>query len=304
MDIHELREAVSRARRNAIRKKRRIEKSDNYVKLEGSKYYPVRPPHAHDKYTRRQLEVYLSNLQEFISIRTQFVPDHKNNPIPKKKWQQYKKQEAVYNQRVEEFSTKFDNKVKLRHDEVEPSHIYRMSNPDHMAGNSARNGAKRRYIRKSRQIMGEEKLSKLTKKLADELSDKRLRKEMGSNWTVVRDILYRYADDTGDELVELFKSLSAEQFEYFWYFSPEHVHEFFLWYETIKAMDEGRDDLHASYYELYESARENVVEFMKEVKQKVQGGKPARVNRWGYMQPSYRQPKGKTKKSSSRRKKK
>lgn len=286
MNIKELREAVAKARRNAVRKRRRIEKSGNYVALESSKYYPVRPPKVHEKYNRRQLEVYLSKLQEFNSPKTQFVPDHENKPVPIGKWRKYKGVEAEYNRRVEEFSTKFDDKVKLKRGEVPPSHIHRMANPDHMAGNSSSNGAKRRYSRKSYQIRGEEKLDKLTKRLQDELSDKRFRKELGQNWTVVRDILYRYADDNGDDLIALFESLSAEQFEYFWHFSPAHVHELFLWYETVKAIDEGRDDLHDAYFELYESARENVADFMREVKNKVGGSKPARVNRWGYMQPS------------------
>ena len=286
MELSELRAAVTRARRNAVRKKRRIEKGDNYVRLDGSKYYPVRPPKIHEKYNRKQLEVYLSNLQEFNSPRTQFVPDHENNPIPMSKWRSYKAAEDAYNDRVDSFSVKFDDKVRLKRTEVKPSQIHRMANPDHMAGNASSNGAKRKYVRQPHQIRGEQKLDKLTKRLQDELTDKRFRKELGTNWLTVRDILYRYADDNGDDIVDLFMSLSAEQFEYFWHFSPAHVHEFFLWYETVKALDEGRDDLHDAYYDLYEAARQNVVDFIKEVKTKVQGDRPARVNRWGYMQPS------------------
>ena len=100
MNIKELREAVAKARRNAVRKRRRIEKSGNYVALESSKYYPVRPPKVHEKYNRRQLEVYLSNLQEFNSPKTQFVPDHENKPVPIGKWRKYKVVEAEYNRRV------------------------------------------------------------------------------------------------------------------------------------------------------------------------------------------------------------
>lgn len=282
-----LREAVKRARSNALRKRRRFQTpGDGYIQIEGTKYDPIRPPHVHDKYNRKQLISYLEELKNFNSRKTQFVPDAYHKPIPKEKWERYKKVEAAYNSKVEAFAHKFDKIVKPHAGGATPSMMYKIANPDHMAGNSPVNGAKRKLMRKPRQIMSEAKLDKLTRNLLKSFDDKNVRKELGSAYLTVRDILYRYADENGDNFVDLFKNLSAEQFEYFWYFSPNEVNEFFLWYESIKALDRDGDEAHPAYMSLHDSARQNVVDFFEDVQKKIKGVKPARVNKWGYLQPS------------------
>lgn len=287
MELAELREVVSRARKNALKKRRRLQSpGDDYIQIEGTKYDPIRPPNVHNKYNRKQLLFYLSKLEEFNSRKTKFVPGARHIPIPSHKWEAYKKIETSYNEKVEQFAYKFDSVVKPGVGYYPPSTTFKISHPDHMAGNSPINGSKRKYKRKSTQIMGEDKLNRLSRNLMKAFDDKAMRKEMGTNYLTVRDILYRYADDVGDNLVELFESLTAEQFEYFWYFAPQEVNEFFLWYESIKVLDSDKEEAHPIYESLYDSSRKNVANFFKDVKNKVKGGKPARVNKWGYMQPS------------------
>ena len=285
--LTELRAAVKRARSNALRKRRRFQTpGDGYVQIEGTKYDPIRPFGVHDKYNRKQLNVYLQQLENFNSRKTQFVPDAYHKPIPKEKWDHYKKVEAAYNSKVEAFAHKFDKIVKPGVGGATPSMMYKIANPDHMAGNSPVNGAKRKLMRKPKQIMGEAKLDRLTRNLLKSFDDKNVRKELGSAYLTVRDIIYKYADDNGDNFVDLFNALSAEQFEFFWYYSPNEINEFFLWYESIKALDRDGDEAHPAYISLHDSARQNVVDFLEDIQKRMKGAKPASVNKWGYMQPS------------------
>lgn len=285
--LAELRAAVKRARSNAMRKRRRFQTpGDGYVQIKGTKYDPIRPFGVHDKYNRKQLNVYLQELENFNSRKTQFVPDAYHHPIPKEKWGHYKKVEAAYNSKVEDFAHKFDKIVKPKAGGPLPSTMYKIANPDHMAGNSPVNGGKRKLLRKSKQIMSEAKLDKLTRNLLKSFDDKNVRKELGTAYLTVRDIIYKYADENGDNFVDLFNALSAEQFEFFWYHSPNEINEFFLWYESINALDRDGDEAHPVYMSLHDSARQNVVDFLKDVQNRVKSTKPARVNKWGYMQPS------------------
>lgn len=284
--IADLREAVNKARKNALKKRRRFQTPGNgYVQIEGTKYDPIRPPHVHDKYNRIQLNYYLGQLQKFNSRKTQYVPDAKHQPIPLEKWNKYKKVEAQYNAKVEEFAHRFDSKAVLSRGELPPSASYKIANPDRMSGNSPVNGSKRKMIRKSSQIMSEKKLDRLTRNLMKSFDDKKMRKELGIYHKVARQIIEEYSGDS--EMLKKFDSLTAEQFDYFWHHAPAEANEFFLWYESAKAIERDGEDVHPAYLTLEESAQQNVSKFLDKVKKKLPGtGKPARVNKFGYMQPS------------------
>jgi hypothetical protein len=284
--IAELRQAVNKARRNALRKRRRFQTPGNdYVQIEGTKYDPIRPPHAHDKYTRAQLTHYLGKLQTFNARKTQFVPDAKHQPIPLEKWNKYKKVESAYNAKVEEFSKRFDSKARLSRGELPPSASYKIANPDHMSGNSPVNGSKRKLKRKPSQIMSEQKLDRLTRNLMKSFDDKNMRRELGTAYNTAKKIIEDFSSDP--ELMGKFMKLTAEQFDYFWHNAPAEVNEFFLWYESAKAIERDGEDVHPAYLSLEESAQKNVSNFLDKVQKKIPDtGKPARVNKFGYMQPS------------------
>lgn len=94
-DLSTLRNDIARARRAATRKVSRL-KTRHGVSVSGTEFDPRRPPQAARKYTRKQLESYKRELDKFLSRSTQYVPDSRARPIPRKEWDRYKTVETKY----------------------------------------------------------------------------------------------------------------------------------------------------------------------------------------------------------------
>lgn len=96
MDINELRAEVRKRQQAANAKARRLRAKG--VEIEGTQFDPRRNAAPINRYTKRQLNDYLSKLNEFTSRSNQFVPLSGGSFVPAREWRKYRTAERRYNQ--------------------------------------------------------------------------------------------------------------------------------------------------------------------------------------------------------------
>lgn len=94
-----MRDDIARMRKSATRKISRL-KTNKDVLITGTEFDPRRATTAHKSYTRKQLAAYQDELKRFLKRDTQYVPDARKRPIPRKEWQEYKRVEDQHRDSV------------------------------------------------------------------------------------------------------------------------------------------------------------------------------------------------------------
>lgn len=97
-DIKALRAEVARREKAARQKIQRQHRKG--VRLAGSEFDIRRDPAKTGRYTRKQLNAYLGELNAFTSRSTQFVAGVEGAPLSRDAWNRYKKAEAAYIDKV------------------------------------------------------------------------------------------------------------------------------------------------------------------------------------------------------------
>lgn len=93
-ELSDLRAEVSRRRAAATAKVRRLRAKG--IEVEGTNYDPRRSPDASKRYTKAQLNRYLTELNAFTSRSTQYTR-LSNGFVTSQEWREYKRPEAIYN---------------------------------------------------------------------------------------------------------------------------------------------------------------------------------------------------------------
>lgn len=98
-ELRALRAMANRRHRAATNKISRL-KNDVGVNVSGTDVDPRRTRANIKNYTEKQLRSYINQLDNFVSRRTQFVPDAKRRPIPASQWREYQRLEKQYNEKI------------------------------------------------------------------------------------------------------------------------------------------------------------------------------------------------------------
>jgi hypothetical protein len=95
-ELENLRNVVRKKRSAVTAKENRIKRNTG-VDIRGTSEDPRRPINVVDKYNKRQLLTYLSDLTNFMSRSSGFIKSASGGLIPNAKWLEYKKVESEYN---------------------------------------------------------------------------------------------------------------------------------------------------------------------------------------------------------------
>jgi hypothetical protein len=155
-----LRQELYARQQAASRKIARIRRATG-AQVAGSEFDPRKPAAQLKKLNHTQLMKQLARVNEFVSRRTQFVPDFHRRPLPRAEFQEYKKLEAQHRQTVDKRRAVLSD-VKL------PSGMTvaqrRASiNPDFPGSDSTVNSPFAKYNRESSNIASRSALKKLIK---------------------------------------------------------------------------------------------------------------------------------------------
>lgn len=99
-----LRSVALKAAGNAASKVRRLEKQG--ITIAGTVHDPRRAVENVKRYNRKQLDTYISELQEFTKRSTKFVKGSQGAPIPLLEYSLYKAQESIYNEVSKRFAAR------------------------------------------------------------------------------------------------------------------------------------------------------------------------------------------------------
>jgi hypothetical protein len=94
-EIERLRQEVARRQRAAGQKISRLRKRG--VEISGTQFDVRRDPSKLKSYNRNQLRAQLTRVNNFVNRGNQFVAGDSGAPIPRNRWQEYKRQEAMFN---------------------------------------------------------------------------------------------------------------------------------------------------------------------------------------------------------------
>lgn len=263
-----LRSLAIRKTRNASDKIRRIRQAENGPIVAGTSHDPRREFSKINKYNSRQLHAYIKQLNTFNARTTQFVADSKKRPMPIKLWQKYKSQEDAMNERkAKEFNRVKDMRLPNgmtigEYDAMTTPAVPQMANP-------AINSPYAKTNRKSRAVVSEKALKKLTKDSSGKWTKTDLRKRTQEGRRIANDMLSLINDN---ELMGRLDSLSDSQFNVLWNYSKAFAHNLTLLYALVqKRMREG-DNLEDGYisaveYSAYDEVRE-LVDWAEELPRK------------------------------------
>lgn len=210
-DLDSLRADVERMRRSATRKISRL-KTGKSVVISGTEFDPRRATKAHKSYTRKQLKSYQRELENFLSRKTQFVPDASRRPIPRNEWLDYKKVEAQHRDSVGKIFERMKN-VELPSGETVSERLAKMDVLHKQMHNPVTNPFYDPRDRSSSDVTSRESLRKLQKDLKKKSSPRNQSARVSEARSQLEKML---SVINSPEIASAVKSLSQGQFVALW----------------------------------------------------------------------------------------
>lgn len=213
-DLDALRERVRQLEATAQRKIARNAKKG--VKLEGTKYDPLRPNAPVAQYTRIQLESYARRIEKFTHRGNQFVPGRKGVPISATQWRAYQRAERAANGAS-------DRVIKAVKDVYVPA--TGMTVGQRMAAtqsefpktaNPASNDIYTKITRDSRNIVSEKALNRLIKQQREKVTPAYIRRETRNGRKQFEQMMLMAGRN---DIIQSAKKLSDDQFHFLWRFT-------------------------------------------------------------------------------------
>lgn len=210
-DIDRLRQEANNRARAATRKIARLRNQG--VVIAGSEFDPRRDPSKVAKYNTRQLNSYISELNEFTNRRNQFVGAAEGAPVPLLQWKQFLAVQDEYNKQVQSHRDSFRN-VFVEQKGMTIEQFDRKMNPDSVF---AKNRAAHRPLMPSdsevENITGAQSVAELQKNLKKKMSPEYLEKKIKEG----REQMEMMLDEIGaPELQRLANQLNDYQFNVLW----------------------------------------------------------------------------------------
>lgn len=256
------------ARHKAATKKISRNKTAGGANIAGSQFDPRRDLSKVKNYNAKQLATYVSQLDSFVSRKTQFVPDSGYRPMPVSAWNRLKDAEKALNK----INTANFNKVKntklpsgwtveQKLSQTDPIHPH-MHNP-------ASNSAHREIDRRSRSIKSLQALEKLEMDLRKRATPKHQKFLEQQARLSVKKMLEIMGDD---EMQNRISKLSSGKFNFMWNYSGKFAMDMSLQYEAFKKMMEekstlGTDESLGKAYRGYAKGRRDIPQ-LQEVSKK------------------------------------
>jgi hypothetical protein len=205
-DAKRLRAEVQRKLKSVNAKIARTKRSSG-ANLAGSQFDPRRAAGIENRYNARQLNSYLNELSSFMRRTNQFVAGQAG-PIPRGKYNLYKKIESEYNQAGEAHRQSMDNIIA-------PSGFSLQQERNLVVGTKAspKYGPYMPYDRKPEQIANVGALEKLTQSLNKALKSDYLNKSLQKSKEVLIDTLTKMEEP---EMIAAINNLSEYQFDVLW----------------------------------------------------------------------------------------
>lgn len=207
-ELNRLRNEVAKRRKAATNKINRTRRQSG-ADLSGSAFDPRRNPNVESRYNRSQLRTYLEQLNNFMRRTNQFVSGTGGAPLPRGKFQAYKKLEAE------------QNAIRQAHDKAmgsiqTPTGMSIAGNKEmlHQGQGQAVYGPYRKFDRASTDIPSVSALEKLRKDMLNRVSPDFL----GGRIQQGRENLKKALTVIGEhQFIEQIDGLSDFQFDAFWY---------------------------------------------------------------------------------------
>lgn len=214
-NLDDLRKEVEIKRRRATSKVSRLRSKG--VEITKSDYDPRRNPKVEKRYTEKQLRSYIAELDAFNSRTNQYVPGLYGNPIPRQKWEQYKRLENAVNLKAQSRLNRFKD-IKLPGQEITieqrdmilaPAKKGRPGMPGVQGGRPINE-----IVRESSTIKNVNAVDKLIMNAGRKLTGKYANKILRSQRTAMQKMM----DNVGvsDDIKSIANDLPDEQFDMLW----------------------------------------------------------------------------------------
>ncbi len=271
-EISDLRAEVSRRRAAATAKVRRLRAKG--VEVEGTNYDPRRSPEVTKRYTKAQLNRYLTELNAFTSRTTQYTR-LSNGFVPTQEWREYKRPEAVYNRigkrqyrGVEDMVLPSGQTVAERDASMRPS------NPKvrRAAGEASRRIYEPVNIRPE-QVESPEALRKLIAFRKRQISRQYEPEVIARQRNEMRQMVEKIGDESIRKATE---SLTEDQFKILWNYGS-FATDLSRDYERVQLLATGGSG--AAQDRVHEDARADIIEAVEWAKTNVPEKKPSRKRR-------------------------
>lgn len=255
MSLDSLRADIERLRKASTRKVSRI-KSNYGALVSGTQFDPRRSPHIENRYNKRQLESYKSQLESFLSRKTQFVGGSGGTPITRQQWERYKDAENQYNARVQSNFAKVADIRFPGGGETVDSYMERRTPRHREMTNPAVNSPYQPVVRRPAGFESGTALGDMIDEMEARLSGEYDRKQLERG----RDQFGKMADRLGDDsLRAAVNELSDEQWELLWYYTP-FANDVSMHYEFQKVIFSGKDQ--AVHHKVVEDAKQEYQELI------------------------------------------
>jgi hypothetical protein len=210
-DIRSLREEALKRHKAASRKVARL-KREKGVEVAGTEFDPRVPVDKLKRYNSRQLQAYITRVNQFTRRTVQFVPDYRRRPVRAGTWRGYQAAEAQYNAYVQDRLRKVRDIVLPGGMTVEER--LATKTPSHpVMSQEAVNAPYRKVARRSTSMYGADKIRAREQALRFKASEAGRRKDLAD----ARKTLDRWIEVTGDTaLGRQVAKLTDAQFEFLW----------------------------------------------------------------------------------------
>ena len=229
------------ARHKAATKKISRNKRAGGAEIGGSSFDPRRDLSKVKNYNAKQLATYVSQLDKFVSRRTQFVPDVQRRPMPMSAWQRAKQAEKQLNNinsksfaKVKDLKLPSGWTVEQKLSQTDPIHPH-MHNP-------ASNSAHKEILRRSRSIASLQALEKLEMNLRKRATPQHQKFLEQQARLSVKKMLEIMGDE---EMQNRIAKMSSGKFNFMWNYSGKFAMDMSLQYESFKKMMEEKSTLGA-----------------------------------------------------------
>lgn len=266
--------ALARAKHKAATKKVSRLNTEMRIDMSGSKYDVRRDLGKVARYNSRQLNAYIKQLVQFNSRATQFVPDAHYRPVPRAKWEAYKRVESEMNKRK---TSAFDRYKDLRlpgrvvggrrQPGMTIEQFERMSRPPvPLMADVASNSPARPTNRGSRSVQSEKALARLIAKARKDFTAKDLRSRARQH----RETINKMLSSVGHyDLMRQINRLTSEQIMVLVEYSGKFMHALSSLYYHAMARLKASEELEDRYMdELEKSAYDEVqtlIEWSKQI---------------------------------------
>lgn len=236
MDINELRAEVKRRQQAAQRKVARLRRKG--VNVAGTPFDVRRDVGNISRYNSRQLQSYLSQLNEFVHRRNAFVPGVEGTPLPASKWRAYKRAEKAYIEKVNQHYAG----VKDTFIPAAGKTVQGFDETMRRKRTAGKGGVPRPFEAiselQSFEVMDEKKLVRLQKRLETKVQSNYLPAELRRQR---KTMLGAVAEFGNPELTQLAKKLTDDQLDTLWNYT-DAPRDLFAGYHFLQLLSTGKAD--------------------------------------------------------------